>query len=176
MWTKLTNLLPAKTLVKVLTNVAICVLAVAGTYFWHEGKVHEVENRVRIEMTQEYKRQIDQLTVSAIKSESELKDQLRKVEDEKQIQKAIDADRINDLIASLRNRPERPTSQSNPPGDTCNCKGEEGATGVQLYRPDAEFLTGFSGMATELQTELKVCYRKYDEVKAASDKFMEDNK
>lgn len=171
----LLKLLPTKTLAKFLTNAAICILAVAGTYYWHAGKVTEAENRIRVELSQESKRQIDQLTIKSLKSESQLKDQIRKVEDEKQIQKAIDSDRINDLLASLRNRPDRGTSQSNSPGNTCDCQSQTGTTGMQLYRSDAEFLTRFSGMAAELQTELNSCYRQYDEVKSMSDKFKGEN-
>lgn len=171
----LAKLLPTKALAKFLTNVAICVLAVAGTYYWHSGKVQEAENQIRVELAQTAKRQIDQLTINALRVESELKDQIRKVEDDKQIQKAIDADRINDLVASLRNRPERRASESNLPGDSCNCESKVGATGLQLSRPDSEFLARGFGLATELQTELKACYRQYDEVKAAQDKFKENN-
>lgn len=171
----LEKILPTKALAKFLTNVAICVLAVAGTYYWHAGKVQESENRIRVELAQTAKRQIDQLTINALRVESELKDQIRKVEDDKQIQKAIDADRINDLVASLRNRPERRASESNLPGDSCNCESKVGATGLQLSRPDSEFLTRGFGLATELQTELKACYRQYDEVKSVQDQFKENN-
>ena len=171
----LEKILPTKALVKFLTNAAICVLAVAGTYYWHASKVQESENRIRVELAQTAKRQIDQLTINALRVESELKDQIRKVEDDKQIQKAIDADRINGLVASLRNRPERRTGESNLPGDSCNCESKVGATGLQLSRPDSEFLARGFGLATELQTELKSCYRQYDEVKAVMDKFKENN-
>ena len=171
----LAKFLPTRALAKFLTNAAICVLAVAGTYYWHENKVHEVENRIRVELAMQTKRQIDQLTISALRTESELKDQIRKVEDDKQIQKAIDADRINSLVASLRNRPERRASESNLPGDSCNCESKVGATGLQLSKSDGEFLARYSGMASELQTELKSCYRQYDEVKSVMDKFKENN-
>ena len=172
----LVKLLPTKALAKFLTNAAICVLAVAGTYYWHAGKVQEAENQIRVELAQTAKRQIDQLTINALRVESELKDQIRKVEDDKQIQKAIDADRINDLVASLRNRPERRASESNLPGDSCNCESKVGATGLQLYKSDGEFLARYSRMAAELQTELKACYRQYDEVKSVMDKFKEHNR
>ena len=171
----LSKLLPTKALAKFLTNAAICAMAVAGTYYWHAGKVQEAENQIRVELAQTAKRQIDQLTINALRVESELKDQIRKVEDDKQIQKAIDADRINDLVASLRNRPERRASESNLPGDSCDCESKVGATGLQLSRPDSEFLARSFGLATELQTELKACYRQYDEVKAVQDKFKENN-
>ena len=175
MLTILAKLLPTKALAKFLTNAAICAMAVAGTYYWHAGKVQEAENQIRVELAQTAKRQIDQLTINALRVESELKDQIRKVEDDKQIQKAIDADRINDLVASLRNRPERRASESNLPGDSCNCESKVGATGLQLPRPDSEFLARGFGLATELQTELKACYRQYYEVKDSLDKFKKDN-
>lgn len=175
MLTILKSVLPTKTLAKFLTNVAIFVLAAVGTYYWHEGVVQEAKDQIRIELSQEAKRQIDQLTIKSLRVESELKDQIRKVEDDKQIQKAIDADRINSLVASLRNRPERRTSEDNLPGDSCDCESKVGATGLQLSRPDSEFLARSFGLATELQTELKSCYRQYDEVKSKLEKFKEDN-
>lgn len=171
----LSKILPIQTLGKIFTNIAICALAVAGTYYWHSVKVQEARDEVRVEIAQESKRQIDLLTIRASKTESALKEQIRKVEDDKQVQKAADAARINTLLASLRNRPERRASESNLPGDSCNCESKVGATGVQLARPDAEFLVRFTGMGSELQTELKSCYRKYDEVKDTLDKFRKDN-
>ena len=172
----LVKLLPTKALAKFLTNAAICVLAVAGTYYWHAGKVQEAENQIRVELAQTAKRQIDQLTINALRVESELKDQIRKVEDDKQIQKAIDADRINDLVASLRNRPERRTSESNLPGDSCNCEATAGSTGAGLYKEDGIFLIGEAARAESVKVELLACYRQYDEVKSVMDKFKENNK
>jgi hypothetical protein len=163
-------------LAKFLTNVAICVLAVAGTYYWHDGKVKQAENKVRVELAQESKRQIDQLTIKALRTESELKDQIRKAEDDKQIQKAIDADRINGLVASLRNRPERRTGESNLPGDSCNCETPSGSTGAGLYKEDGIFLIGEASRAESVKVELLACYRQYDEVKSVMDKFKENNK
>lgn len=171
----LEKILPTKVLAKFLTNAAICVLAVAGTYYWHAGKVQESENRIRVELAQTAKRQIDQLTINALRVESELKDQIRKVEDDKQIQKAIDADRINDLVASLHNRPERRASESNLPGDSCNCETPAGSTGAGLYKEDGIFLIGEASRAESIKQELMSCYEQYDAVRDSLNKFKENN-
>lgn len=171
----LSKILPTKVLAKFLTNAAICLLAIAGTYYWHNGKVKEAENEVRVELAQQSKRQIDQLQINSIKVESELKDKIRKVEDDKQIQKAIDADRINSLVASLRNRPERRDSESNLPRDSCNCESTQGSTGAGLYKEDGIFLIGEASRANSIKLELLSCYDKYDKVKETLDKFRKDN-
>jgi hypothetical protein len=169
------KILPIETLAKFVTNLAFCALAVAGTYYWHSTEVTKAENRVRVELAQQSKKQIDLLTIKSVKVESELKSKIQKVEDDKKNQKAIDNARINSLIASLQQRSDRPTGETNLPGNTDNCKSETGATGLQLYRSDGEFLTRYSGMARELQSELTACYGKYDEVKAVLDQFKKDN-
>ena len=175
MLTILKSVLPTKTLAKFLTNVAICVLAAVGTYYWHEGVVQEAKDQIRIELSQEAKRQIDQLTIESLRVESELKDQIRKVEDDKQIQKAIDADRINSLVASLRNRPERRASESNLPGDSCNCETPSGSTGAGLYKEDGIFLIGEASRAAMIKEELLACYQKYDRVRETLNGFKNGN-
>ena len=175
MLTILKSVLPTKTLAKFLTNVAIFVLAAVGTYYWHEGVVQEAKDQIRIELSQEAKRQIDQLTIKSLRVESELKDQIRKVEDDKQIQKAIDADRINSLVASLRNRPERRTSEGNLPGDSCDCETPSGSTGAGLYKEDGIFLIGEASRAESIKQELISCYKQYDTVRNSLNNFKEDN-
>ena len=130
MLTILAKLLPTKALAKFLTNAAICVLAVAGTYYWHAGKVQEAENQIRVELAQTAKRQIDQLTINALRVESELKDQIRKVEDDKQIQKAIDADRSVCRLEGCRVQPicwgvAGPVRRGRARGDGSKSKAED---------------------------------------------------
>lgn len=73
---------------------------------------------------------------------------------------------VSRLSDSLRQRPDRP-SQSDLPGNPADGAGVTGATGLQLYRRDGEFLARFAGDTTRLQLELKKCYAQYAVVEKA---------
>lgn len=65
---------------------------------------------------------------------------------------------LDAALIELRNRPERSTV-SNP---TCNGAG---ATGAQLFREDAEFLTREAARADEIMAHLKACYQSYEQAR-----------
>lgn len=68
------------------------------------------------------------------------------------------ADRLRIDLERLRNRPARPAA--NLPGTpAAACPG---ATGAELYRADAEFLTREAARADELRTGLEACYKVID--------------
>lgn len=62
-------------------------------------------------------------------------------------------------LRRLRDRPERLPAASTP---ACN-----GATGAQLSRPDAEFLTGEAARADQLRADLDACYGWVEAVRKA---------
>lgn len=63
-------------------------------------------------------------------------------------------------IARLQNRPDRkPASAGSLPGPAPSC---EGATGAELSRPDAVFLSGEAARADEQRAALAACYQAYD--------------
>jgi hypothetical protein len=89
------------------------------------------------------------LTQDAANFAQEKQDEINRIESER------DA-----ALASLRNRPERPTAVTGSlPGAPADCKG---ATGAELFRSDAEFLTREAARADKLRTALDQCYRQYD--------------
>ena len=93
----------------------------------------------------------------------------RALEEKQRLQEKIDditqnqADRLADIIAErdaaleqLRQRPDRV-----PEAATTECQG---ATGAELSRPDAEFLTREAARADQLRQALKSCYDYADKL------------
>lgn len=66
--------------------------------------------------------------------------------------------RLDAALDSLRNRPTRSPDM---PKSSAACKG---ATGADLSRPDAEFLTRLSSRADQLRAALQACYAYVDQV------------
>jgi hypothetical protein len=63
------------------------------------------------------------------------------------------------LANSLRDRPDRPTTESSTvSGTAATCSG---ATGAQLARGDAIFLAGYSADAAALKAALDQCVKQY---------------
>ena len=74
----------------------------------------------------------------------------------------------NTLLERLRERPERPSGDTNLSQDSGACSGVAGfvgCTGQQLYREDAAFLIGEAYRADRLQLALNQCKAAYDEVR-----------
>ena len=81
--------------------------------------------------------------------------QIRKDKDEEI--KAIDA-RLATALGELRQRKERDSL----PNTSRDCQG---ATGAELSREDAEFLTRLAASADKAVAALKSCYKQYDSVR-----------
>lgn len=89
--------------------------------------------------------------------EQAMQDEATQITEAKDEQIRIIGDQLDTALASLRNRPERPAGHV--PKASGSCKG---ATGANLSRPDAEFLTRESARADRLRSALDACYRQYD--------------
>ena len=80
---------------------------------------------------------------------------------------------VSALLTSLQQRPPRPVSTS---GNTASSRTESsttGATGKELYEPDARFLVGIASEAETLKLGLIQCYADYDSVKKSIDNFVD---
>jgi hypothetical protein len=86
-------------------------------------------------------------------------------ESQQLLQRANDLAQIADraksasIIASLRNRPERV-----PAAASATCAG---STGIELARPDAEFLIGQASDNLKWQREVIACYGREDALRKA---------
>ena len=68
--------------------------------------------------------------------------------------------RATALSNSLRDRPDRPTTEAGAVSSTAGaCVG---ATGAQLAKGDAEFLAGYSADAARLKAALDQCVKQYE--------------
>jgi hypothetical protein len=71
--------------------------------------------------------------------------------------------RTTALTNSLRDRSERPTTETSTlPSTTTNGSTATGCTGKELYRPDGEFLAREAARADELRFLLKQCRDQYE--------------
>lgn len=68
------------------------------------------------------------------------------------------------LVNSLRDRPERPTTQVGAVRDPAGA-GSGGCTPRELYRQDSEVVVGLAREADEVLIALKQCYAQYDAVR-----------
>lgn len=68
--------------------------------------------------------------------------------------------RLQSALGELRQRQER----SGGTNSAADCKG---ATGAELSRQDAEFLTREAARADQLRAALQMCYQQYDAVRDA---------
>lgn len=156
-------------------KAGIVLIALAGLFFWYKHEVsmavQKAEYDTRIEMQRVYEKRIDILENDSKTTQKELEDKISTQRKEKDAQIKIANTKYNNLVSSLSNRPERPSSQSDISRNTNDGKSAEGTTGLQLYRSDAEFLAWFSGQTSRLQTELNFCYKQYDDVRKTLNDF-----
>ena len=76
---------------------------------------------------------------------------------------AADRDR---LLASLRERPERPAGGADMPDGAAAGSEPAACTGAELYRDDAAFLVRLAAEADELRAAVGHCQAAYDAVRA----------
>ena len=67
---------------------------------------------------------------------------------------------LDAALNGLRDRPERPSTDTKPPGIECPC-----STGAGLCKQDAEFLARESSRADDIRSGLEACYEFADKVK-----------
>lgn len=160
---------------KIAVYIVCIAIAVFGLFYLHNKQVDKAVNAAYTQMENESNKRLLTLMKKADAESIELKAKIKEQQDEKQI--AIDDinKRHAAIVAGLRNRPERPTSQGNYTASTGNAETPNGATGVELSRPDAEFLAREATRAEVIRESLLQCYRQYDEVKDAIQKFTQDN-
>lgn len=151
--------------------VAVLVLGTLGAgYGWHRAEVKAAVEASRSAQEREWRVTIDEQRKRLLaRSEASQRDMQSALVDNKR-KKDAEIKKLNSDLASLRdsvrNRPERPANSASNSSDSASQAGStQGATGLSLYRSDAEFLIKYSGMAAELQSELKACIRDYDSIR-----------
>lgn len=158
---------------------AIAALALAVLFFawsWHTSEVSKAvtaakasaEQACRVSIDEQRKRLVARSEASEKVLRGQLANNLRSKDAEI---KKLSTD-IAYLRSSLQSRPERPAdSPSGVPNSAGESSTEAGATGLQLSRPDAEFLARYAGFSAELQAELKACIKDYEDIKNEINNF-----
>lgn len=154
-----------------LSKLLISFALLTALFFGYNYHIDKVQSQARTEIAQEYNTKLIALQNKADAATIQLSEKVKVITDEKNSEILATNARYESIISSLRNRPNRPASESNLGSSTEDTESKTGATGVQLYRPDAEFLTRFSRDTQELQSELKACYKQYEEVQNAVNSF-----
>ena len=150
---------------KTVAIIAGVAILISAAFFWHKSEIKVALAKQEAAMIIDHKKQTDKLKDEKRESEDELKATLAANQKEKKDEIKRISSKYESIISELRNRQPRPdsgTSVPNPPGAT---EGQQFATGKELYREDAEFLVGEARDADIIRTELKVCYKDYDDVR-----------
>ena len=148
----------------------ICLI-VSCTYTWHTSQVKQAVQKAEYEIAISYANKYSKLKEQAEIESRELNNRINEINYDKQTKLNSITTKYNDLVISLQHRKDRPSGESSNPGNTSNAESTEGATGLQLYKSDAIFLSWFSGQAARLQAELISCYKQYDEVRDTLNNF-----
>lgn len=120
---------------------------------WRKGK--EIA-----EMKADYETKRGEAEAAARDKEQGWQNTAEQITRDKNAQIAATTRRLNNAIAGLRTRPERPTS-SQMPSSTISCFGLSGA---ELARGDGEFLAGYAADAARIEAALKQCEAQYNSI------------
>ena len=155
---------------KVIFVAVFSAITLFAGYSWHKAEVKAAVQAATSALDKEYRVGIDEQRKRLVaRSEASQRD-MQTALTNTQRKKDAEIKKLNsDIVAlrdSVRNRPERSANiGSNSADSTAETGSTQGATGLQLSRGDAEFLTRYAGMAAELQSELKACIADYDAVR-----------
>ena len=152
-------------------KLVLVATLIFGAWAWHTKEVSTAVSQAEQRVELQYAREIFKLKEQAEKESKELNKRINEINYDKQTKLNYITTKYNDLVVSLQHRKDRPSSESSNPGNTSNAESTEGATGLQLYKSDAIFLSWFSGQTARLQAELISCYKQYDEVRETLNNF-----
>ncbi len=147
-------------LVFVLTIGAV---AGGGYYSGKESGMAEVQqawDKEKAEQLAEHTKALE----AAIAKQNNLQSQADKLRQEKEHETRNLVARNTALANSLRERPDRPSSESGAVSGASSV-GQSGCTGKELYRSDGEFLVRIAREADELRLALQQCYKQYESVR-----------
>lgn len=156
--------------------LALTLAVLFSAWSWHTSEVSKAVTAAKASVEQTYRVSIDEqrkrLVARSEASEKALRNQLTNNSRSKDAEiKKLNTD-VASLRSSLQSRPERTTdSTTSVSNSTGESPAKAGATGLQLSRPDADFLARFSGFSAELQAELKACLKDYEDVKNEINSF-----
>lgn len=128
--------------------IAVIAISVAGG-LWVHGNYHG-RNVMKVK--------IAKANEKALQEKQKLQEKIDELTQQQTERLAIVTDERDAALERLRDRPDRMPQTSQP-----ECQG---ATGAELSKPDAEFLTRLAGRADRLREALRTCYEYADQVTA----------
>lgn len=160
-------------------KLAILFIVLFGLWSYHriqtKLEVNKAVSTAVAEIKEQTSKENFRLRENSLNAKIELQSKIDKIQKDKNNEITDLKSRVRTLSNSLSERSstrQEPSGVPNNPGDA---KSSPGATGLQLSRPDATMALWFAGDASELQSELKACYKQYDEAKSILDRFKRDN-
>ncbi len=152
---------------KILAYLLSAIVVFSGLTYIYNNHLETVVTQSNQRIIAEYNTKIialqNKIDLETIKLEAKVKD----ITDAKQIEINALSANYESVIASLRKRPNRPTSTSNLNSSTCTTEGKTGAYPAELFAEDAKDFIDFARDSEELRLNLIQCYKQYDEVKNA---------
>jgi len=160
-----------KTVVGILVISGILVSAGVFAFRWHKSEVEKAVTEERLRVSKETLLAVEQAYRQKAQAELSMQDKLQDLQRKKDEQIRSISKHYDAIIAGLRDRPNDRQTGENYTNSTAETTTETGATGLQLSRPDAEFLARFARDTAELQAELKACIRDYESVREIVNNF-----
>lgn len=155
-------------------KLALVLALVFGAYVWHKAEVKiavkEVVTQIEAQSTKERFKLLDK----ANEESNRLKEQIAKNKQEKDRELQIANSKYSNLLEWVRNLPSTASSGSGAGSSGDSEAGREEVI-AELRRRHASDLAKYSLDAEEVKLSLQQCYRDYDAVKAARDKFVKEN-
>ena len=158
------------------SKVKLLILAIVliSLFAWHKVLVHEAVTEAVAEVELQAQREKFKLLDKANNESMRLKEQIAKNKQEKDRELQIANTKYNTLLAWVRNLPST-TGSSDSTGDSRDSEARREEVIAELRRRHANDLAKYSNAAEEVRIALQQCYRDYDVVKKARDKFFEEN-
>ena len=147
----------------------------SGAYVWHNQQIKLQVQKAVQELNLEHAKEITRLTTKASKVSLGLQQQVKEQQDDKQKQVTLLNAKYSDLLGWVRSQPGSNTGTSNLPGSTSNAEVRSEDVIGELRRRHAIDLAGYASKTETLKLEVLACYRQYDTVKQALDKYRADN-
>ena len=155
-------------------KLLILVIVLVSLFAWHKVLVHEAVTEAVAEVELQAQREKFKLLDKANNESMRLKEQIAKNKQEKDRELQIANTKYNTLLAWVRNLPST-TGSSDSTGDSRDSEARREEVIAELRRRHANDLAKYSNDAEEVRIALQQCYRDYDVVKKARDKFFEEN-
>jgi DNA anti-recombination protein RmuC len=144
---------------------AVIAVAIAGAGGYVKGTTHgkaEIQalwDKEKAQLAEEYAK----AQAAAREKEQQLQAQADQLREESNARVKDINTRTDKLIDSLRQRPDRNSTQTSAVSDTA--KSCSGASGAELDRTNGEFLARYAADAARLQSALDTCIRQYEAVR-----------